>query len=180
MRQVAPVPRPRRSRPPTPPTSFFGRFNQAVTRLLGNPVLLVVLGLTIALALTHAGDPFSEIVTKIASQLSSLPATKWLGDFLAAHVMQTVGAIALTVAVLTSARPSEKTAYVLGAVAFAYLIPEWSVWTYGVLSVILALFLQMRTVEDRLLLAAIAGVVYVLAAGKTPVPPPTRTKQFGG
>lgn len=128
---------------------------------------LVFIGLTATLAITHTTDPFTTIVTSLAKKLSALPATKWLGDFIAAHIKQTVGAIALGVSVLTSARPKEKTVYFMGAVAFAYLVPEWSVWTYGALAALLALFLQLRSVEDRIILSIAATVIYVLTIQAT-------------
>lgn len=148
-------------------SSFMDRLGAAVQRILNNPIALIAFGISAILAMTQTANPLVTLVKAFATKLSAIEVTKFLGDFLAAHVTQTIGAIALCTSVIVSARRNEKTTYFIGAIAFAYLVPEWSVWTYGALSAALALFFQLRQLEDRLILATVSLAVYLMAMGSS-------------
>lgn len=142
----------------------MSRLGHAFNRVLANPIALVAFALCAIMAIDQAKDPLSDSVTKIAEALIKIPSLDWLGEFLRDHVKQTVGAVAMGAAVLVSARPNEKTTYLFGTTLFAYIIPEYTVWAYGCYAAALTLMLQLRKLEDRLLIAGACFILYVLSA----------------
>lgn len=145
----------------------MSRLGHAFNRVLANPIALVAFAICAIMAIDHAKDPLSDSVKRIADALIGIPSLKFLGDFLKSHIKQTVGAAAMSAAVLVSARPSEKSAYLLGTTLFAYIIPEYTIWAYGCYAAALTMVLQLRKLEDRLLLAGACFALYVMTAQPT-------------
>lgn len=83
-------------------------------------------------------------------------------------------AVAVSAAVLSSARRSEKFAYMIGAILVVYVLPATDAWTYGAWAAALALFLQLRTIEDRILLSVFALGVYVWTLQTQQTAPPAQ------
>lgn len=146
------------------PTSIFGRFQSALNRVLNNPIAVSAAALCLVLAMSGAENPFLDILKKIAAKIQTKPKVKWLGDFIANNPTPTLGVISMATSVVVSARQSEKLGWVLGVTCFAFLAPGITSWEFGVLSAALALFLQLRTAEDRLVLGGLAFASYLLSS----------------
>ncbi|APG76535.1 hypothetical protein [Wuhan insect virus 21] len=146
---------------------FLARLGQAFNRVTANPIAIIAFAICAIMAVDHAKDPLSDSIKKVADALIKMPTLQFVGEYLKEHIKQTVGAVAMGAAVLVSARPAEKTTYLLGTTLFSYIIPEYSIWAYGCYAAALTMLLQLRRLEDRLLIAGACFVIYVMTVKDT-------------
>nr|ACO82575.1 structural protein [Chronic bee paralysis virus] len=161
-------------RPSRPRRSILDRIGRAFQRVLANPTAVVAFVVCAILAVSHTSDPAKSIVVTLGQKLQTVNALKFIGDFITEHPEQTIGAVAVSAAVLSSARRSEKFAYMIGAILVVYVLPATDAWTYGAWAAALALFLQLRTIEDRILLSVFALGVYVWTLQTQQTAPPAQ------
>jgi len=146
--------RPRRSSP------AFGL--DAVVGKIGDPQFVLAAVACAVLAMTHATDPTTSVVTRFTEWLKGIPSTKWIGEFLANHAAQTVGAGCYLAVALLAAPPRTKWTWALCAVGLAFLIPEHSVYQYACLALVGCLYLRTSNSQMKTLVV-IAGVLAYLA-----------------
>ncbi|AGW51776.1 hypothetical protein AACV_gp2 [Anopheline-associated C virus] len=129
---------------------------------LGNPNFLLAAGICAFLAMTHTQDPASSLVNRMAEHLKSSEGSEKIGQFIASHLLQTVGAICFTITTLLCA-PKDKTGtWIVVGLAFAFLVPEKSAYQYAVQCIALSVYLRAKRKDVRAMIIVAACVSYVL------------------
>lgn len=162
--------RPRARAGPSPPRDITGRWSAAVRRIFNNPLTVVVFAITLVLALTHTGNPAESAVSFVGTKLNATTRGQAIGKFILDNKSAVTGSAVLSGAVMMSAAPRERLPYIAGACLFAFLVPEWSSWSFAWMAAMLFLYLQLRKFEDRVILVIISITAWIWLGLESPSP----------
>lgn len=168
----------------------FSALVNTVTKEVSNPNMLAALVLCALLAITHAGDPATSMVTKFVDWLATMPSAATLATFLKSRITATVGAVCYTVTVWMVAPVKKRGTWTAIGLAFAYLVPESSVYQYVAQCLLLAMYLRASRQDVRTIIVVVGAVLYVLgiltttASGSgggpaSPAPPTSSSMRSG-
>lgn len=148
------------AKPREPKQDALGSLTASFTSLLADSHFVIGFLICAALALTHAADPATSLVTKFADWLLKNEATKALGTFIKARLLQTVGLACYLVTVWMCAPLRDRTVFSIGAAAAAFLLPESSVYQYGAQCCAAALYFKTRRKDSRMLIIVAVAVLW--------------------
>jgi len=151
-------------------TDSLTALTNTLSREVANPAMVMAVVLCALLAITHAADPASSMVTKLADWLVANPATKVIGEFVKARITATVGAICYTVTVMMVAPMRMRGQWLAIGIAFAYLVPESSVYQYVYQCLLMAIYLRARRPDVRTIIIVAGLALYVLGVLTTGTP----------
>lgn len=136
-----------------------------ISSLSNNPVILVVLILSIAVGVLVKTNPASNPIVTIGKDIAKIKSLKALGDWIQKHVSEVYGLLCFQIPVLASR--SYRFSLLIFALIYTCFLPAQPVWEYLVQALTLWAFITSRNVTLRILLIIFIIICYFTEFGFT-------------
>lgn len=141
--------------------SFFDRVSRVLVDSLNNPMVITMIGIILAILISHLNDPNTGPLSQFISSLVDNPSTKELGTWLKTNINRFLGFLTFLPAIFAVPK-KDRTIVFISALIWIFVTPYGSYYQYAYQAVVLLLFYRLSRPSDRAILIAAVVALQVI------------------